>query len=230
MSRINIWGWGGGNYGAQKLRFFCELPERNYLPLVGADLHILAVIKPIGGEYPWRFRSLSVGGERKGRKREGGLVFEIYQYWSWSQCSPLESSPCRLFVNNPVSKDYEAHFVREGCLRGFGKASLLVDGQMGFKAPIYLIPMLFYYTMLSMTHLTGFLYKILEIPIVRAIHLCMHSFIYSVVLGRFKTLRFGKSEILALPHSTECRNCFLPRRIRTQFFIMERHWSGNQKT
>lgn len=44
------------------------------MPLDGADLHILAVIKPVGGECLWRFRSLSVGGEGKGRKWEGGLV------------------------------------------------------------------------------------------------------------------------------------------------------------
>ena len=78
------------------------------MPLDGADLHILAVIKPIGGECSWRFRSLSVGGERKGRKGEGGLVFEIYWYWAWSQGIALESPPCK-FVNNPGSKDYDAH-------------------------------------------------------------------------------------------------------------------------
>lgn len=38
-----------------------------------------------------------------------------------------------MLVHNPVSKHYEAHFVSEGCLRGFVKASLLVDGQMGFE-------------------------------------------------------------------------------------------------
>ena len=98
------------------------------------------------------------------------------------------------------------------------------------QSPIYLIPMLFYYTMLSTAYLSGFLLKMLEIPIVVIIHLCMLSFIYSMALGRFKTLRFGKSQILSFPQSTECRNCFIPRRIRTWFFIVERHWSGNQKT
>lgn len=85
----------------------------------------------------------------------------------------------------------------------------------GTQSPIYVIPVLFYCIVLPLTHLTGFLYKILEISTEMTITMCMHSFIYSRIPGRFKTLRFGKSQILALPHSAESRNCFLLRRIRT---------------
>lgn len=114
------------------------------------------------------------------------------------------SSPCELFVYSPVSKDYEAPY------------GLMATGWPdGTQSPIYVIPVLFYCIVLPLTHLTGFLYKILEISTVMTITMCMHSFIYSRIPGRFKTLRFGKSQILALPHSAERRNCFLLRRIRT---------------
>ena len=43
------------------------------------------------------------------------------------------------------------------------------------------MPMLSYYTMLFMSHLTSFLCKVLEIPMLIVIHLLTHSFIYSIV-------------------------------------------------
>lgn len=65
-------------------------------PLDGADLRSPAVITPAGGECPWRFGSLSAGGERKGRDSEGGSVFGIYRYRAWStQSSAVESPPGR---------------------------------------------------------------------------------------------------------------------------------------
>lgn len=43
------------------------------------------------------------------------------------------------------------------------------------------MPMLSYYTMLFISHLTRFLCKVLEIPMLIVIHLLTHSFIYSIV-------------------------------------------------
>lgn len=44
-----------------------------------------------------------MGGERKGRKQEGGLVSSGHGRGA----APV-SSPCELLIYSPVSKDYEA--------------------------------------------------------------------------------------------------------------------------
>lgn len=145
--------------------------------------------------------------ERWGNRRngEGRLVLDISSPRSRSQCSAPESPLCRWSVRQCL---LAALWVRTR--RPILQVRLLARLHEGLtisiwpdeiQSPICLLPMLLYYTMLSMTCLTSFLCKVLEIPILIVIHWLIHSFIYSIgscwVLARFKTLRFAKSYSVA---------------------------------
>lgn len=107
-----------GSSGACELRRFGELPEGSYLPLNGADLCNLAVIKAVGGGWSSRLRSLKMRGGGTDGNGEGRLVLHISSLpvtvtVLCSRVPSLQAISEIVFVSSPVSKDEEAHFTGE---------------------------------------------------------------------------------------------------------------------